>query len=76
MAKNWNEVTVKEINENKRKWCVKCVYSCGWGNISVENLICDYRGKTNCSRGCSPLECDKFVPRRGYKPKRFKIGEE
>lgn len=69
IIKLWKEVTEKKINENKKKRCRFCVYRCvinssGYGKnaSSYNGILCDYLNKMGHSRGCSPLECDEFVP--------------
>ncbi len=76
MPKLWREYTSKEITDNKRKYCVKCVY-CTSNIEAVENsnlssLTCDYIGIIGHSRGCSPMDCARFEkkPKNGRRKKR------
>ena len=71
--KPWREVTDAERNKNKKEKCRFCEYA---NRLTKENdysvLTCDYIGITGHSRGCSPIECDKFKPRtKGRRRKRL-----
>lgn len=66
-VRKWEEADVQEINQNKRKLCVKCRYS-GITGTSVEKnnvaaLTCDYILMEERSRNCSPINCKRFVPK-------------
>lgn len=62
--KSWNDVTLKEIDENKAKKCKYCEYLAFHAN-TITGSVCDYIGIEGKSRGCSPLNCDKFKLKRG-----------
>lgn len=66
-TKRWKDVTDKEINLQKKNYCLQCKYSSTMGssgskgNINEFNgVICNYIGKTGKMRGCSPIGCIKF----------------
>ena len=75
-TKRWKDVTNKEINQQKKNYCLNCRYSITMGssgskgNINEFNgVVCDYIGKTGKRRGCSPIGCVKFERRKGRKSK-------
>lgn len=72
MEKPWNQVTREEILENKKKYCNHCVYASRFnvGTKTLTLLTCDYSLEEKHSRGCSPINCAKFVPRAKRKRSR------
>lgn len=67
IMKRWKDVKNKEINLQKKNYCLYCKYSSTMGssgskgNVNEFNgVICDYIGKTGKRRGCSPIGCIKF----------------
>ena len=72
--KPWEEMTVEEINEIKRKRCRYCMYSTRYVTTDnhVTGIICDYIGKEGQMRGRRPDECDKYKPRKRQRRKECK----
>ena len=66
----------KEVNDLKRRQCVKCQYlSRGGVNMdrTVAALTCDYIAVHGHTRGCDPRDCVKkgvFKKRNGARRKR------
>lgn len=61
--KAWSEYTAKEINDNKRKWCLNCWYQMRIGTQAVNSMHmigCGYYLITKQRRGCSPIDCKRF----------------
>ena len=76
IMKRWKDVKNKEINQQKKNYCLYCKYSSTMGssgskgNVNEFNgVICDYIGKTGKRRGCSPIGCVKFERRKGRRKK-------
>lgn len=64
----WRDVDEKTIEANKAKYCLHCKYSALLGATSkqyVTQICCGYMLKTGKRRGCSPIDCKKFTPKRG-----------
>lgn len=64
-TKRWRDVKNKEINQQKKNYCLYCEYSSTIGS----GVVCDYIGKTGKRRGCSPIGCVKFERRKGRRKK-------
>ena len=76
IMKRWRDVKNKEINLQKKNYCLYCKYSSTMGssgskgNVNVFNgVLCDYIGKTGKRRGCSPIGCVKFERRKDRRKK-------
>lgn len=76
IMKRWKDVKNKEINLQKKNYCIYCKYSStigssgSKGNVNEFNgVICDYIGKTGKRRGCSPIGCVKFERRKERREK-------
>ena len=76
IMKRWKDVINKEINHQKKNYCLYCKYSSIIGssgskkNVNEFNgVICDYIGKTGKRRGCSPIGCVKFERMKRRKSK-------
>ena len=55
MEKPWRNMTEKEIQKIKNKYCTKCVYYANENNI--RSIYCDYINKEGKRRPCRPGEC-------------------
>ena len=69
----------KEINDLKRRQCVKCQYLSRAGantdRTAVAQLTCDYIAVHGHTRGCDPRDCVEkgvFKKRKGARRKRAK----
>lgn len=66
----------KEINDSKRRQCVKCQYLSRAGvnmDRTVAALTCDYIAVHGHTRGCDPRDCVEkgvFKKRKGARRKR------
>lgn len=76
IMKRWRDIKNKEINQQKKNYCLYCKYSStigssgSKGNVNEFNgVICDYIGKTGKRRGCSPIGCVKFERRKERREK-------
>ena len=74
--KPWKDMSEKEINDLKRRQCVKCQYLSRAGvnmDRTVAALTCDYIAVHGHSRGCDPRDCVEkgvFKKRKGARRKR------
>lgn len=59
--KPWGDMSEKEINDLKRRQCVKCQYLSRAGTNTdkpaVAQLTCDYIAVHGHTRGCDPRGC-------------------
>lgn len=68
----WESYSDKEIRDNQKKYCNNCVYGKQFStHISFPDTYCTYILVEGHSRGCSAMNCKKFV-RKGEN----KNGEE
>ena len=70
--KKWDEMTEQEVNAFKTKVCVNCIYLIRIAGKKewASKTMCDYAGKENRLRPCSPLECVEkgiFIKKTGRK---------
>ena len=65
-AKPWELVTPAEILGIKRNQCSKCMYASRQNvdSRNLSNMTCDYIEYKKHSRGCSPINCEKFEQRK------------
>ena len=76
VRKPWGDMSEKEINDLKRRQCVKCQYLSRAGvNVdrTVAALTCDYIAVHGHTRGCDPRDCIEkgvFKKRKGARQKR------
>ena len=75
--KPWGDMSEKEINDLKRRQCVKCQYLSRAGantdKTAVTQLTCDYIAVHGHARGCDPRDCVEkgvFKRRKGARRKR------
>ena len=74
--KPWKDMSEKEVNDLKRRQCVKCQYlSKARVNTdrTVAALTCDYIAVHGHTRGCDPRDCVEkgvFKKRKGARRKR------
>ena len=74
--KLWKDMSEKEINELKRRQCVKCQYLSRAGantDRTVAYMTCDYIAVHRHTRGCDPRDCVEkgvFKRRKGVRRKR------
>lgn len=75
--KPWKDMSEKEINDLKRRQCVKCQYLYRAGantdRTAVAQLTCDYIAVHGRTRGCDPRDCVEkgvFKKRKGARRKR------
>ena len=74
--KKWGDMSEKEINDLKRRQCVKCQYLSSAGanpDRTVATLTCDYIAVHGHTRGCDPRDCIEkgvFKKRKGARRKR------
>lgn len=75
--KPWRDMSEKEINDLKRRQCVKCQYLSRAGaktdRTAVALLTCDYIAVHGHTRGCDPRDCVEkgvFKKRKGTRRKR------
>lgn len=74
--KPWKDMSEKEINDLKRRQCVKCQYLSRAGvnaDRTVACLTCDYIAVHGHTRGCDPRDCVKkgvFKKKKGARRKR------
>lgn len=60
---SWKHISEQTIYKNKQNLCSKCMYSSLiTDSTNVSALTCDYILIEEHSRGCSPINCQKFVP--------------
>lgn len=69
IEKPWGRLTLGEINNIKRKYCVNCGYAGRYGvadsDKNISQMTCDYILITGHRRGCRPDACDKFIQHDG-----------
>ena len=66
MDKPWESITSAEILKIKRNQCSKCKYASRQNvdSRNLSNMTCDYIFYKKHSRGCSPIDCKMFEPRK------------
>ena len=64
--KPWELVTAAETLKIKRNQCSKCKYASRQNvdSRNLSNMTCDYIFYKKHSRGCSPIDCKMFEPRK------------